>query len=181
MIVKIRVLQIHNFFDFRHPILTGFSWLIRKVTNSKWNHNAIEIEVNKPYLLRNKGLLAPGKYIIESVGKGVIYTPQKQWIAKGGRIILPLEFPSAQVNLETIEDMIGQPYGFLDILKIAKYIAETKWIGLKREWRKVAFKMKGYICTEVVAELLGLNTDKLWLPGDFVNLPNVVIGQEFTT
>jgi len=168
MKARIRVLQIFNPLSIKP--LTWFSLIIRIVTSSKWNHNAIEVTTE-----------TGEKFILESIGKGVIYTPYAKWLKKGSRTVLPLYVPNSQIELSVIESMTGKPYGFWDIARIAKYIIQTRWLGHTKSWHSKAYQNKGYICSEVVCELLGLNTKKLWLPGDFVYLPNVVIGQEFST
>lgn len=167
--IVLNVLLIHNHFNWKHPILSAFSWSIRVVTRRRWNHNAIEVVTEK------------GRGILESVGAGVILTPIDTWKSKGGRIVLQM-MPDDRYPLFTdnVIKMLHKPYGKLDILRILYHIVLNK-VGIKHKWKGVVYSKRGYICSEVVSELLGLDPNILMLPGDFEYCDKLIKGKEYAT
>lgn len=115
-----------------------------------------------------------GAQVVESVGRGVVVTPYADWHSKADRIVLPL-VPIYQVHAERVFGLKGKPYGFLDLLQIARKIRAERWQG--KEWRGKNFG--GYLCSEVGGVLLGVKG--LISPADFEHLPGLVRGEEYET
>lgn len=164
---KIRVLLVHNRLSW-HPI-TWFSFIIRVFTSSRWNHNALEVTTSD------------GVFILESISQGVKYTPYTEWVKHGHRIVLPLTVPSPEVDLPRLQQLVGQPYGFKDIMRIILFLIRNRWLGQDYSWQNVGYQNDGYICSEIVAELLGLDLNVLYVPGDFEHLPQLIKEKEFRT
>lgn len=165
--MKVRILLVHNRLSFKP--LTWFSFIIRIFTSSRWNHNALEITTPE------------GIFILESIGKGVIWTPYKKWLVKATRIVLPMELENKEVDIMPILGKIGMPYGKMDIVRIIIYLIRNRWLGHNYAWEPISYEQKGYICSEVVSELLGLDPKELRVPGDFEHLPLLKKGIEFKT
>jgi len=169
MKVKIRPLLIHNPFQ-RKEKLTYFSKAIRIATGSRWNHIAIVI------ILPNGD-----EWVIESVGRGVIYTRYEEWRLKGPRTVKPLNLPGREFDLATIEALIGLPYGRWDIARIAWHLLLTRGFKLDREWKPLKYKKYGLVCTEVLSLILEDDPGLFKVPADFEFDPRFAPGPEFNT
>lgn len=145
----IQVLLVHNKFRWNKP-LTYLSYAIRVFTASKWNHCAIRI----------------GDRVIESKGNGVTIQPYTTWVNYSDRIVKVMTPRSdIQLNLEEVLFTEGEPYGFLDLLQIARRIKAERWDGIDKIYLK---DKKGLMCSDLVCILLGV--PKNYTPADFDSL-----------
>src|SRR5688572_27657789 len=163
-LINFRILLVHNELNW-HPI-TWLSLLIRMFTFGLYNHIAVEVDLY--------GCLT----VFESTGEGVRVRPFSKWATHANRRVLPLVPMSGGMDVATFKkllEMLNEPYGFGDLLRIAWYFINARWFG-----RKIAVKNgKGFICTEVGCLLLGI--DWLIVPNEFQHAPGLIRGEEFET
>jgi hypothetical protein len=168
--IPFRVLLVHNHVS-GHPV-TWLSFLIRVVTCSKWNHVALEFTYQGQ------------RQVVESIGKGVICTPWEEWFTHARRIVKPMSRAGLEVAADVLlGDLVGQPYGFLDLMQLFLHLVRTRWLGSSRSWngRDGVFGRPGLFCSELVALLLGYPAPHLVTPGDLEHCRDLVPGAEFTT
>ena len=96
-----KILLVHTPFNIKRP-LTIVSWLIRKVTGSRWNHCAIMVTIN--------GV----KFIVESDIKGVVMIPFKNWV-KEQEVAVYGVLESSYRNAKMYEKVGVSGYSFADL------------------------------------------------------------------
>lgn len=171
MQLQYRVLLVHNPFD-RRDALTYLSKGIRFATESHWNHTAIELT------------LGGTVWVVESVGKGVIATKKEKWLRKSNRHVLVLE-PSdgSRMDSDELIGYMGQKYGVLDILQLAKYLAVRKYWDENYTWdgERGTRLWKGIFCSELAALLMHLPNPHLTMPCDFLKVPQLKVADLYST
>jgi hypothetical protein len=149
-----KILLIHNRFRWSDPV-TWLSKLIRIVTNSRWNHVAIE----------HNGV------VTEAIGAGVMSKSYSDWCNHSDRLVLPLEVEHDLEMLKRLLQCDGMGYGYMDLWQIFRYIQRTRWNGENYTWNGSTKIFKGYTCSELAAVVLGLEQPHLYMPCDFEHLP----------
>ena len=168
--MQTKILQVHNPFQWREPV-TYLSFIIRVFTCSFINHSAI-LKDNVVYEMR---------------GEGLVLTEYHEWLNNANRTVwmfdskVPIEIP-----FQTAYDVISGknvPYGFLDLLQIAKFLIKSRWLGKEYEWdgMRGTRLWKGVICSELVAIALGKPKPHLIIPDDINKFPELVFEREFKT
>jgi hypothetical protein len=153
MKLKYKVLLVHTPFE----LSEGVSYLsagIRLATNSHWNHIAIEVRLY-------------GKdWIIEAVGAGVIITKKEDWLVKSNRDVLIRVPKELTILSDDLLDVIGDKYGYLDLLQIAIFLFKRRVVDSNYEWDGKSI-WNGWFCSELLAWLEKREKPYLITPSDY--------------
>jgi hypothetical protein len=164
-----KILLVHNPLSW-HP-LYWFSFLIRILTCSRYNHAA---------------LLLDGA-VWEAQADGIRCTEYGEWKNKTERLVLPLSVDLAHYKIDPkqlaykLELSKPYQYGYFDIIPFFfRVIVQYRWFGKKQRWTGKTI-MEGYFCSEFVAWALDLEEAHLYSPEALQHLPGLTPEQEYST
>lgn len=129
-------------------------FLIRIGTQSRWNHTFIYIGDGK---------------IVEANPTGIAITPTSAYPNIAWNRHEELSDEKRELIRQHALDLVGKPYGFLDIAVIVFRIFGLDLFGTRKFWDRIVSKNNGYICSELVSEAYEVAGFKL------INKPNHLV------
>lgn len=163
---KAWALVIHNPLQLFRPLM-WFSWLIRVVTGSKWNHSAILFQDADKQL-----------YIAESNRKGTNMLPFNTWLKReAGKRTIGINIKLVFKRPDKIKSLLGLSYGTLSIIKYFFWLICKRVFGSESKYTKW-FDNEGiddrYFCSEYVAECAGFVKPWKYSPKDIGKLEGLI-------
>ncbi len=160
--MKVQILLINTPFKWNDGV-SYFSWIIRKVTGSFWNHLAVRY--TSVY----------GDYVIQATGKGVYIQTYEEFLSAGDRWVLPREV-TGDFDLNAVLKCTDRMYGYFDVILVGIKILVNRFIS--KDWKGWNNK-RGMLCTELGG--IGFGIKYLTHPAEYEFMQGMISLAEYKT